>query len=91
MLTQKEGSGKTVVHVLSKCREVDGDCPCGWPDKLVNETLWCGDQVVMSTAAPPKSHAVNAGTRLRRLPQKKGGFHQPKKHSKVQTAQVFSF
>ncbi|GFN90797.1 hypothetical protein PoB_001730300 [Plakobranchus ocellatus] len=60
---------ETVQHVLS-------ECPSRWPDKPVYEVLWCGDQVVMSTAVnyagvPPKSHAVKAETRLRRFMSEK--------------------
>ncbi|GFO15062.1 hypothetical protein PoB_004156700 [Plakobranchus ocellatus] len=42
---------ETVMHVLSECREVASSGPSGWPDKPVNEILWCGDRVVMSMAA----------------------------------------
>ncbi|GFO26812.1 hypothetical protein PoB_005331700 [Plakobranchus ocellatus] len=42
---------ETVTLVLSECQEVAGDHPSGWPDKPVNEILWCDDRVVMSTAA----------------------------------------
>ncbi|GFN92388.1 hypothetical protein PoB_001889400 [Plakobranchus ocellatus] len=42
---------ETITHVLSECREVVGDRPSGWPAVPVNEILWCGDRVAMSTAA----------------------------------------
>ncbi|GFN95616.1 hypothetical protein PoB_002212200 [Plakobranchus ocellatus] len=42
---------ETVMHVLSECREMAGDRPSGWSYKPASEILWCGDRIVMSTAA----------------------------------------
>ncbi|GFN82770.1 hypothetical protein PoB_000927600 [Plakobranchus ocellatus] len=44
-------AGKGKKHVLSECREVVDDRPRRWPTVPVNEILWCGDRVAMSTAA----------------------------------------
>ncbi|GFO05815.1 hypothetical protein PoB_003232000 [Plakobranchus ocellatus] len=70
-----EEQEETVKHVLSKCWEVAGDHPSGWPDKPANEILWCGDRNAMSTKSCGCSSAEPCGRRetgLRRLPQKKG-------------------
>ncbi|GFO44645.1 reverse transcriptase [Plakobranchus ocellatus] len=46
-----EEQEETIAHVLSECREMADVRPGGWPTVSVNEILWYGNRVAMSTAA----------------------------------------
>ncbi|GFN80094.1 RNA-directed DNA polymerase from mobile element jockey [Plakobranchus ocellatus] len=42
---------ESIAHVLTECRELADVRPGGWPTVPLNEILWCGNRVAMTTAA----------------------------------------